>query len=132
VFPVGYELYLCVPYGSQNKQRLFPQTALEGLTLKWSHNLFPVRYKLGIFVYGVAPVACFGVRICKAGRMMTALKEGAMRSNVLEIRREARLLFEIPPPRLVFSSERLVIEYWFVCGGTGCYTNMRPTVKMWT
>jgi hypothetical protein len=28
VFPVRYGLYLYVPYGSHNKQRLFPQTAL--------------------------------------------------------------------------------------------------------
>jgi hypothetical protein len=28
VFPVRYGLYLCVPYGSHSKQRLFPQTAL--------------------------------------------------------------------------------------------------------
>jgi hypothetical protein len=27
-FPVRYGLYLCVPYGSHSKQRLFPQTAL--------------------------------------------------------------------------------------------------------
>jgi hypothetical protein len=30
VFPVRYGVYLCVPYGSHNKQRLFPQTALIG------------------------------------------------------------------------------------------------------
>jgi hypothetical protein len=30
VFPVRYGLYLCVPYGSHSKQRLFPQTALTG------------------------------------------------------------------------------------------------------
>jgi hypothetical protein len=37
VFPVRYELNsyilfgsVCVPYGSHNKQRLFPQTALTG------------------------------------------------------------------------------------------------------
>jgi hypothetical protein len=30
VSPVRYGLYLCVPYGSHSKQRLFPQTALTG------------------------------------------------------------------------------------------------------
>jgi hypothetical protein len=30
VFPVRYGLYLCVPYGSYNKQRLFPPTELTG------------------------------------------------------------------------------------------------------
>jgi hypothetical protein len=30
VFPVRYGLYLCVPYGSHTKQRLFPQIALTG------------------------------------------------------------------------------------------------------
>jgi hypothetical protein len=33
VFPVGYEHYLCVPYGSHNKQRLFPHAALTGWAL---------------------------------------------------------------------------------------------------
>jgi hypothetical protein len=44
VFPVRYELnlyilhsahtvYLCVPYDSHNKQRLFPETALTGWAL---------------------------------------------------------------------------------------------------
>jgi hypothetical protein len=30
-------VYLCVPYGSHNKQRLFPQTALTGLALSSLH-----------------------------------------------------------------------------------------------
>jgi hypothetical protein len=39
VFALRYKLhyahtvYLCVPYGSHNKQRLFPQTALTGCAL---------------------------------------------------------------------------------------------------
>jgi hypothetical protein len=48
VFPVRYGLYLCVPYGSPNKQRLFPQTALTGWALYRRHNVFPVRYGLNV------------------------------------------------------------------------------------
>jgi hypothetical protein len=60
VFPVRYELslyiyiyiyiYLRVPYGSHNKQRLFPQTALTGWTLYRRRNVFPVRYELNIYI----------------------------------------------------------------------------------
>jgi hypothetical protein len=61
VFPVRYDLnsyilfrtlhsahtmHLCVPYGSHNKQRLFPQTALTGWALLRRRNVFPVRYEL--------------------------------------------------------------------------------------
>jgi hypothetical protein len=47
VFAMRYELYLCVPYGSHSKQRLFPQSALTGLCLSvLGRNLFPVRYEL--------------------------------------------------------------------------------------
>jgi hypothetical protein len=53
VFPVRYEQYLCVPYGSHNKQRLFPQTALTGWALYRRRNMFPVRYGLYLYVpYG--------------------------------------------------------------------------------
>jgi hypothetical protein len=34
VSPVRYGLYLCVPYGSHNQQRLFPHTALTGCTTR--------------------------------------------------------------------------------------------------
>jgi hypothetical protein len=30
---VAHTVYLCFPYGSHNKQRLFPQTALTGWSL---------------------------------------------------------------------------------------------------
>jgi hypothetical protein len=32
-FNSAHTVYLCVPYGSHNKQRLFPQTALTGWAL---------------------------------------------------------------------------------------------------
>jgi hypothetical protein len=44
----AHTVYLFVPYGSHNKQRLFPQTALTGSALYWRRNVFPVRYKLCI------------------------------------------------------------------------------------
>jgi hypothetical protein len=58
VFPVKYGLqdtktlhsahtvYLCVPYDSHNKQRLFPQTALTGWSLLWRRSVFPVKHEL--------------------------------------------------------------------------------------
>jgi hypothetical protein len=53
VFPMRYGLYLYVPHGSHNKQRLFPQTALTGWALQWRRNVFPVRYGLYLCVpYG--------------------------------------------------------------------------------
>jgi hypothetical protein len=54
VFPVRYELEcphsVCVPYGSHNKQRLFPQTALTGWALQRRRNVFPVRYELDLHI----------------------------------------------------------------------------------
>jgi hypothetical protein len=41
VFSVRYGLYLCVPYSSLSKQRLFSQTALTGWALKRRRNVFP-------------------------------------------------------------------------------------------
>jgi hypothetical protein len=52
VFPVrhglhsAYRVYQCVPYGSHNKQRLFLQTAITGLSSVEESGAFPVRYKL--------------------------------------------------------------------------------------
>jgi hypothetical protein len=46
VFPVRYELFLCVPYGSHSKQRLFPYTALTGWALQRRRYVFPLRYEL--------------------------------------------------------------------------------------
>jgi hypothetical protein len=49
VSPVRYGLltvYLCVPYGSHNKQRLFPHTALTGWALWRRRDVSPVRYGL--------------------------------------------------------------------------------------
>jgi hypothetical protein len=43
-------VYLCVPYGSHNKQRLFPQTALTGWALRRRRNVFPVRYELKSYI----------------------------------------------------------------------------------
>jgi hypothetical protein len=40
------EVYMCVPHGSHNKQRLFPQTALTGWALWRRRNMFPVKYGL--------------------------------------------------------------------------------------
>jgi hypothetical protein len=42
----AHTVYLCVPYGSHNKQRLFPQTALTGWALVRRRKVFPVRYEL--------------------------------------------------------------------------------------
>jgi hypothetical protein len=41
-------LHFCVPYGSHNKQRLFPQTAVTGWALLSRRNVFPVRYELNL------------------------------------------------------------------------------------
>jgi hypothetical protein len=38
VFPVKYGLYLCVPYGSYNKQRLFPYTAFVSQLVSHTQN----------------------------------------------------------------------------------------------
>jgi hypothetical protein len=43
-------VYLCVPYGSHSKQRLFPQTALTGWALQWRRKVFPVRYGLDSYI----------------------------------------------------------------------------------
>jgi hypothetical protein len=45
VFPVRYgrpTVYLCVPYGSHSKQRLFPHPALYGWGMCWSGVVFRV------------------------------------------------------------------------------------------
>jgi hypothetical protein len=39
VFPVRYGLYLCVPYGSHNKQLLFPQAELTVTRKQWLHEI---------------------------------------------------------------------------------------------
>jgi hypothetical protein len=53
VSPVRYGLYLCVPYGSHSKQRLFLHTALTALALYWFSHASPVRYGLYLCVpYG--------------------------------------------------------------------------------
>ena len=41
-------LYLCVLCGSQNKQRLFPYTALTGRVLRPIRNVFTARYGLNL------------------------------------------------------------------------------------
>jgi hypothetical protein len=74
VFPVRYELNLyilfrrilpteCVPYGSHNKQRLFPQTALTGWALQWRRNVFSVRYELNLYILfrRILPTECICV-----------------------------------------------------------------------
>jgi hypothetical protein len=43
-----HTVYQCVPCGSNNKQQMFPQTALTGRALYWRGNVFPVRYHLYI------------------------------------------------------------------------------------
>jgi hypothetical protein len=43
---LAHKAYLCVPYGSHNKQRLFPYTALTDWALWWRRIVFPVRYEL--------------------------------------------------------------------------------------
>jgi hypothetical protein len=42
-------VYLCVPYGSHNKQRLFPQTALTGSDCS-GDVIFPVWYGLNCYI----------------------------------------------------------------------------------
>jgi hypothetical protein len=44
----AHRMYLCASYGSDNKQRLFPQTALPVLSLQHRCNVFPVRYELNL------------------------------------------------------------------------------------
>jgi hypothetical protein len=44
----AHTVYLCVPCGSHNKQRLFPWTALTGWALLWRRNVVPMRYGLNI------------------------------------------------------------------------------------
>jgi hypothetical protein len=41
-------MYLCVPYDSQNKQRLISQTALTGQY--YGDAVFPVRYELTCYI----------------------------------------------------------------------------------
>jgi hypothetical protein len=41
---------LCVQYGSRRKQYLFPQTALSGWALWWRRDVFPVKYKLSLYI----------------------------------------------------------------------------------
>jgi hypothetical protein len=60
VFPVRYELniYFILPTECicvfrivlNNKQRLFPQTALTGLSLYRERTVFPVRYELDFYM----------------------------------------------------------------------------------
>jgi hypothetical protein len=46
----AHTVYLCVPYGSHNKERLFPSTTLTGWALQWRRNVFPVRYGLDLYI----------------------------------------------------------------------------------
>jgi hypothetical protein len=39
---------ISVLYGSQNKQKLFPHTALTDWFLYWSKSVFTVQYKLNL------------------------------------------------------------------------------------
>jgi len=45
-----HTLYLCVLYGSQNKQRLFLYTALTDWFLYQRQSVFTVRYRLDIYI----------------------------------------------------------------------------------
>ena len=48
----AHTLYLCVLCGSENKQRLFPHTALTDWFLYLKRSVFTARYKLnGYYVY---------------------------------------------------------------------------------
>jgi hypothetical protein len=56
MFPVRYGLptvYLCVPYGSHSKQRLFPHTALTGWALLRRRDVFPMRCELSFLTISV-------------------------------------------------------------------------------
>jgi hypothetical protein len=37
-------VYLCVPYGYDNNQQLFPYSALAGLSFERRRDVFPLRY----------------------------------------------------------------------------------------
>jgi hypothetical protein len=74
VFPVRYGLhlsilhsahrvYLCVPYGYHNKQRLFPQTALTGWALYTRPNVFSVWYVLNFYILGYYNVYGFELNV---------------------------------------------------------------------
>jgi hypothetical protein len=59
----AHRVYLCVPYGSHNKQRLFPKTALTGWALLWRRCVFPVRSELDFYIlcrwtYSVSRLNC--------------------------------------------------------------------------
>jgi hypothetical protein len=70
VFPVRYGLYLCVPYGSHNKQRLFPQTALTVWDLKRIRNVFPARYELNLYLLFVFRMIFLGMRTRKIAALV--------------------------------------------------------------
>jgi hypothetical protein len=57
-------VYLCVPYGCQNKQRLFPQRALTGWALLWRSNAFPARYEVNSYDKWTELLMKFTKQIC--------------------------------------------------------------------
>jgi hypothetical protein len=42
--PTAHRVYVCVPYGSHNKQRLFPRTSLTDWALYGRSDVFPMKY----------------------------------------------------------------------------------------
>jgi hypothetical protein len=46
-----HSVYLCDPYGSHNKQRLFPQTALTSWALLRRRNVFPVGCEMDLCTF---------------------------------------------------------------------------------
>jgi hypothetical protein len=46
----AHTVYLCVLYGSHNKQQLFPQMPLTSWALQRWRSVFPVRYGLDLYI----------------------------------------------------------------------------------
>jgi len=46
----AHTVYLCVLCGSENKQRLFPYTALADWFVKLRRSVFTARYGLGLYI----------------------------------------------------------------------------------
>ena len=59
------QLYLCILCGSQNKQRLFPSTALSDWFVQQRRSVFTARYGLGIYIqFHVPPTQLYLCVLC--------------------------------------------------------------------
>jgi hypothetical protein len=74
-------MYLCVPYGSHSKQRLFPHTALTGWALQRTRDVFPVRYEVDY--YRVGGKQSLKICVCVKGWMDTCVEADSNISAVV-------------------------------------------------